>query len=83
MNRVREVDRLNGRSVLRGGGAAIGGEHDGTDGQGEEPWNGRPLPSLGHRDEVGVMKGAAGALVNKFTSSRSAEKSERPGYPRK
>jgi hypothetical protein len=42
--------------VLRGGGAAIGGEHDGTDGQGEEPWNGRPLPSLGHRDEVGVMK---------------------------
>ena len=52
VNRVREVDRLNWRSVLRGGGAAVGGEHDGADGQGEEPRNGGPLPSLGHRDGV-------------------------------
>src|SRR5262245_7628713 len=35
VNRVREVDRLNGRAVLRRGGAAVGREHDGAGSQEE------------------------------------------------
>src|SRR5689334_21321087 len=69
VDRVREVDRLNGRMVLRRGGAAVGGKHGGADGQGEESWYGGPLPSLGHRD--GVMCSTLRVLVNKFTSARS------------
>ncbi|MGH7615812.1 MAG: hypothetical protein ACREPM_01140, partial [Gemmatimonadaceae bacterium] len=52
VDRVRKRDRLLWRTVLRGGGAAVRGEHYGADGQSDEPWYGGPLPSLRHRDGV-------------------------------
>ena len=50
VNRVRKLDGLLWRSVLRGGGAAVRGNHDGTGGQEDEAWNRGPLPSLDHQE---------------------------------
>ena len=66
VDRVRKVDRLNGRTVLRRGGAAVGGEHDGAGGQDDESRNGGPLPSLSHRDGLSCRERArACELIHK------------------